>query len=269
MKYIIFIFFIFSFTIQGNSQIHQKNRTMSEHKKNPLENCDIDTGLCALPNQEKDATTTTILPSPKLGTIIYVGDPMCSWCWGIAEELEQLKTALQEDYDFQLIVGGLRPGGGDEWNATFKDFLREHWTHVTEKSGQAFSFDLLEKEYFNYDTEPSCRAVRVVRDIAPEKEFAFFKAVQYGFYYKNEDPKAVSFYQSICKEMNISFEDFSGKFQSDTYKKLVREDFAKPAEMGIRGFPSIVLKKGEQLYLIASGYAEFEQMKARIEEVKQ
>lgn len=267
MRYYILLYFLCSFTLIGNSQINQKNTSMLNDKKQ-LENCDIDTGVCAPASAATGTATTTLLPTPKIGTIIYVGDPMCSWCWGIAKELEQLKTNMQEDYDFQLIVGGLRPGGGDQWNTTFKDFLREHWTHVNEKSGQPFNFDLLEQEEFNYDTEPSCRAVRVVRDIAPDKEFAFFKAVQYGFYQKNEDPKKVDFYQSICKDMGIDFVDFSSKFLSDTYKQLVREDFAASAEMGVRGFPSIVLKKEDKLYLIASGYAEFEQMKARIHSVK-
>ena len=38
--------------------------------------------------------------------LIYVGDPMCSWCWGFAPEIE----SLADDYPIEVVVGGLRPG---------------------------------------------------------------------------------------------------------------------------------------------------------------
>ncbi|MFQ5523922.1 MAG: DsbA family protein, partial [Acidimicrobiia bacterium] len=38
--------------------------------------------------------------------LIYVGDPMCSWCWGFAPEIED----LADEYPVEVVVGGLRPG---------------------------------------------------------------------------------------------------------------------------------------------------------------
>lgn len=254
-------------TLALNAQTHSKNTKMASNNNNSLENCDIETGLCT-PANAAVGQATMILKTPKLGAIIYVGDPMCSWCWGIAKELEELKNHYAADYDFELIMGGLRPGGGEEWNSQFQNFLRGHWVHIQEKTGQPFSFDLLEKDQFNYDTEPACRAVRVVRDMATDKELDFFKAIQYRFYYENQDPKTVEFYKNICEKMELDFESFSSKFLSEKYKKLVREDFVKSADMGVRGFPTIVLQKGEEYYLIANGYVEFDLMRERIDSVK-
>lgn len=244
-------------------QSPQLKKNMQKETTTDTTNCDIETGICAPPEIAK--TNTGEKKIPKVATIIYVGDPMCSWCWGIANELEQLRKEFEENCDFQLVVGGLRPGGGDKWDADFKQFLKKHWEHVHKASGQPFNYDLLKKEYFNYDTEPACRAVRVVRDLASKKEFAFFKAIQSHFYVENEDPNHIDFYQTLCKQLNINFDDFKTKFESEKYKTLVREDFAQSASWGIRGFPSIVLQQGEQLYLISSGYLGFHQMKERIE----
>ena len=198
-------------------------------------------------------------------TIIYIGDPMCSWCWGIAHELQKLRDHYKNQYEFELIVGGLRPGGGEEWNDKFKDFLRHHWEDVNKASGQPFSFNILESDYFNYDTEPACRAVRVVRDLDSEKEFDFFKAVQYGFYVENKDPKETVFYQPICEKLNLPFDKFSQKFESEAYKQKTYSDFNRSAQMGVRSFPTVILVKEGKVTPLAFGFSTFEKMKNQIE----
>ena len=197
--------------------------------------------------------------------LIYIGDPMCSWCWGIAPELDKLLDDYQENLGFRLVLGGLRPGGGDAWTPQFRNFLREHWEHVQEASGQDFNFDLLEREAFNYDTEPPCRAVRVIRDLAPEQEFAFFKAVQRQFYVENGDPDTPEFYESLCEEHQINFGEFRSHFASDLYRQRVREDFAQNQEWGIMGFPSVLLQRADRLYAVTLGYSSYSKMRARLD----
>ena len=118
--------------------------------------------------------------------LIYVGDPMCSWCWGITNHLDRLIEEFDGQLSFELILGGLRPGGGDQWTHEFREMLRSHWEHVHEASGQPFDHAFFERKEFNYDTEPSSRAVRVIRDIVPEKEWPFYKSLQRMFYSRIE-----------------------------------------------------------------------------------
>ena len=42
----------------------------------------------------------------RVSGLISVGDPMCSWCWGFAPEID----SLADDYPVDVVVGGLRPG---------------------------------------------------------------------------------------------------------------------------------------------------------------
>ena len=117
---------------------------------------------------------------PKL---IYFGDPMCSWCWGISPQLFELEyAAAEQGIPFRLVMGGLRPGGGDPWNEQFTGFLRHHWEEVNQKSGQPFNQDLLGTDFFQYDTEPSFRAVVIVRDMHPALSHRFYEYVQHHFY---------------------------------------------------------------------------------------
>ena len=76
--------------------------------------------------------------------------------------------------------------------------MKHHWQEVNERSGQPFGYDLFEKDYFNYDTEPSCRALVAARSMVKDNELEFFEAIQRKFYVDSEDPNETAFYASIC-----------------------------------------------------------------------
>ncbi len=201
---------------------------------------------------------------PKL---IYIGDPMCSWCYGISEELSKTIAHFGDKVELEVVMGGLRAGGGEEWNESFKEFLRHHWEDVGMKSGQPFSFSLLDRPEFDYDTEPACRAVVVIEDLAPNKVLSFFKAVQKGFYVESNDPKEVKFYESICKALGVDFSLFSLKFESSDMKENTIKHFQRSAQLGVRSFPTLLLEYNGQRHNIAIGYSTFEKMKERIDAI--
>ena len=229
-----------------------------------LPNCSDD-GFCVVESSSKKATIKKSDSKKYRAKIIYFGDPMCSWCWGISEAVLKLKNKYAKTIDFELVMGGLRPGGGDPWNAQMKEFLRHHWEQVHSYSGQTFNFDLLEWDEFNYDTEPACRAVRIIRDIAPEKELDFYREVQFQFYVENKDPKISDFNRSICTKLNIPFKAFRPLFLSSVYCETIKEDFIKARNYGVRGFPAIILEFKGQKIPICSGFATLQQMSDRID----
>ncbi|MGB3463677.1 MAG: DsbA family protein [Cyclobacteriaceae bacterium] len=225
--------------------------------------CDPVTGVCSPASLEKNEVTQS---SKYANTeIIYVGDPMCSWCWGIAPALKKLRDFYKnEGICFRTVVGGLRPGGGDPWDDQMKNFLKHHWQEVTAKSGQPFGYDLFERESFNYDTEPPCRAIVAARPLVGEQELEFFTAVKYKFYVASEDPGEESFYQSICEEFNVDYASFLERFKSETIRKETHDEFVLNRNWGVRGYPAVILKQDEKLYSITNGFATFEQMKEQV-----
>ncbi|NJC26461.1 DsbA family protein [Neolewinella antarctica] len=229
--------------------------------------CDPATGLC----------TPSPLPAPvpiAIGTpaqladaeIIYVGDPMCSWCWGISPALNRLeKAAAANGIPYRIVVGGLRPGGGDPWDAEMKKFIGHHWDQVTERSGQPFGRALFERDTFNYDTEPACRAVVTARTMNPAVESRFFELVQYRFYVLNEDPNHTDFYRPICEELALDFTAFSTLFTSQKMVDATEQDFRLNRSWGVTGYPTVVIRKGDQLTALARGFATFESMWGAVE----
>ncbi|RMG21555.1 MAG: DsbA family protein [Bacteroidetes bacterium] len=189
-------------------------------------------------------------------TIWYIGDPLCSWCWGFSPQFEQLMDALKGEAQLRIRMGGLRPGTREVMDERLKSFLSHHWHEVHHRSGQPFSFDIMKRDDFVYDTEPPCRAVIVMRHLQPAKEWAFFKAIQYAFYAQNKDTNQTATYLPLVEELGVDWETFREKFESDTFKKKSWQEFAEVAELGIRGFPSVLLQTSGRVHPITLGYMQ-------------
>ena len=199
-------------------------------------------------------------------TVIYVGDPLCSWCWGIANELEEFVKS--HSYPLQVVMGGLRPGTTKTWTAEERSFIRHHWVEVNKRSGQPINFDLIDQETpFVYDTEVPCRAVVTVRSIDSSKAFRFFKSIQKGFYVNNQDTNKEEFYEPLIKDIGLDFNDFILKFRSEELRKSTNDDFMWCRNVGANSFPTVVLDHSSQLHAIAIGYATAEDMGARAKKI--
>ena len=53
--------------------------------------------------------SSTMMNGQEKATLIYFGDPMCSWCYGFSDELNDALNLLSDQVDFELVMGGLRP----------------------------------------------------------------------------------------------------------------------------------------------------------------
>ncbi len=200
---------------------------------------------------------STTTPFEEQNTLIYIGDPMCSWCYGFGPEITEIKDKLPEGVGFQMIMGGLRPYGTQKMSE-LSEFLKEHWVEINERTGQPFSYDILKQSDFIYDTEPACRAVVTARKMDEGKALAFFKAVQQSFYKDNNNTALTTTYSDIAGSLGMDKATFEKLFLSEEMKKATATDFEVAGQMGVNSFPSLVLKKGEEYFLVGRGYAEAE-----------
>ncbi len=222
--------------------------------------CDPETGLCELPEAgQKSVSEVGNRPS---GEVLYVGDPMCSWCWGVSPGLRQLEAeANWRGLRFRVLVGGLRPGGGDLWNARFKNFLRHHWEEIGARTGQPFDLGFFDRTTFNYDTEPSCRAFYVMRGMLEElpgpttRAYEVFAAIQRKFYAEAQDPTVASFYESICIEHGLDLPEFMNRFNHPDAQRATAREFQEVAALGVRGFPTVLFRGPDSVEMLAGGYS--------------
>lgn len=193
--------------------------------------------------------------------IIYIGDPMCSWCWGFAPVLDmmidEVVAEAPDEIGFKVVLGGLRPGKyAEPLNEKVKRIIRSHWMEVEKATGQKFDYSFFERDDFLYDTEPAARAIASVRLIDPAKEFDFFRSLQEAFYTRNIDITRTENYGPLLGAVNIDRGQFFDVYHGKSLAEI-RMDFAQTREWGIGGFPSIILRKREELALLTEGYRPY------------
>ncbi|MBC7884068.1 MAG: DsbA family protein [Saprospiraceae bacterium] len=185
-------------------------------------------------------------------TLIYIGDPMCSWCYGFSRELDKIRAEFPE-VPFEMVMGGLR-AGGTETIGELSDFLYHHWIEVQKTSGTKINFSILKESDIMYDSEPACRAVIVANKLKPGISYEYFKAAQESFYFHNNLPNDIDTYINLAVKFGINPEKFHKLFiakqsQADTYS-----EFDLASAMGVKGFPSLIAKIDGKLYIVTSGY---------------
>lgn len=232
--------------------------------------CDPVTGACLLPELDNPADSTA--PTARHGWAVhYIGDPMCSWCWGISPTVAAVEAFCEaQGIEFSMTMGGLRAGGGDPWNTAFKDFLRNEWQHIAQTTGQPFGFTLLDAIHFNYDTEPACRAVATVKLLQARNHLPssivlkFFSAIQHKFYVEGQNPSVVDFYASICASLTVDFDEFRALFNSPEASQAVQQEFIRSRQWGVRSFPTLLLEHNGEIKPLAAGYVTSEQILSRL-----
>lgn len=191
---------------------------------------------------------------------------MCSWCWGFAPVLDQIIEEFRDRAGFRIIVGGLRPGEHAQlMTDEVKLYIRTHWQHVQEATRQPFNFEFFDRDGFVYDTEPAARAVLAVRALAPGDEFAFFDALQRAFYAKNTDITRLENLRAAASGFGIDEDKFLQLLGSESNRQATRDDFRESRQLGIQGFPSVILRNARRIRLLTAGYQPYENLLPRLE----
>lgn len=206
----------------------------------------------------------TATPRMKL---IYVGDPMCSWCYGFGKEMTELMN-MHPDLPLEIIVGGVRAGATDILDDSGKQFRLAHWERVEKNSGLPFNREaLLARENFVYDTEPVCRAVVAARKAAPDADLlAVFRALQHAFYADGLDTTNGRVLADIAaaalqrQGYEVSAESLWNVWRSADTVTATKADFVRARALGVRSFPALLLETGDTIVEVSPGYAHAQQL---------
>ena len=208
-------------------------------------------------------------------SLVYVGDPMCSWCYGFGVPLQQLLAQLP-GVPLAVVLGGLRAYNQEVMPDALKSTLYHHWSEVTKRSGKPFGKGQFDREGYIYDTEPACRAVVTIRAHAAEHTLAMYHAIQHAFYAMGRDITQTSVLADVWQKLvdskilgNVEFSssEFIEAFESNSIKTQTRNDFAMVQQWGIRGFPALIAVVNGEAQLVSNGYMEADEMLQRVQQV--
>ncbi|RDV16587.1 DsbA family protein [Pontibacter diazotrophicus] len=196
--------------------------------------------------------------------LIYIMDPMCSWCYGFAPVIKRLVKEQEGTMQLKLVMGGLRPGTEQPLDGPMKESIKHHWQDVEKVSGQPIDYNFFEREDFVYDTEPGCRAVVTVRYLKPDAEFEMVEEMQNAFYAQNQDITKPEVLAAIASRFDIDTESFLEKFNSEEMKEKTQQDFIIARHLQANAFPSLYLLNGTSVHLLSRGYRTYDGMSAHL-----
>lgn len=190
---------------------------------------------------------------------VYVGDPMCSWCWGFAPALERLEGTY--GLPVRTVMGGLRTGSqADEMDQPARTQLAKYWDGVAARTGQRFTHASLERTGWRYDTEPSCRAVVAMRELAPEQTLRWVARLHRAFYVEGIDITDLSVFPTLLEQFDVDAARYAHVLADPRTQELTRRDFAEAQRYGVSGFPTLLFRDGDELGIVTRGFAPWTQL---------
>ncbi len=186
--------------------------------------------------------------------LIYVMDPMCSWCWGFAPIAQALAEQAQaEGVEMVLRVGGLRREQTALDEAARVRILG-HWQAVNASTGQLFNFTDGMPAGLIYDTEPACRAIVAAREVNADKVWALALLLQQAFYCEGIDITQASELRRLAEQAGLCPQAFAEAFDSPSTYAATLDDFAWVTNLGIAGFPTLLAQREGRVALLTNGY---------------
>ncbi len=204
-------------------------------------------------------------------SLLYVADPLCSWCYGFAPSLAAVR-ARWPGLTINTMLGGLRVEG-EPLDARLRGLLQHHWDEVGRRSGQPFVPDALQREGWRYTTEPACRAVVTVRELAhaedaasaPARALAMFHAIQTAFYAQGHDATDAELLADVAQGQGTDRARFSAAFAGAEMRGQAQDDFGAAQRLGIRGFPALLAVRAGQAQMVAAGWLAPAELVVRLE----
>lgn len=207
-----------------------------------------------------------------LPELLYLHDPLCGWCYGTSPAIIKLQNDFAGRLDVSVLCGGMVVGGdagpiGETW-----DYLRQSLDEVEAVTGVQFGDDfraLGDAGTYRYDSEPPSRAIVAFRQLTqdPAGTVGFAHAVQQALFRDGHDLNEAATYAPLLAPFGVDAAEFERRWAAPETAQAAQQEFAAVARIGVQGFPTAVMRIGEQGYVLARGYQPYEQLRAGLEQL--
>ncbi len=209
----------------------------------------------------------------QLPSLLYIYDPLCGWCYGFSPVMKQLYTSFQNRLTVDVLSGGMIMGSRVGPIDVVAPYIKTAYKEVERRTGvtfgDAFVQEVLEPGTAILSSEKPCTALTVFKSYQPDKAVLFAHTLQDALYRDGKDLTDDAIYPALVAPFGIDGQLFVEQLTSNDFKRKTHEEFKIVSEMGISGFPTVVLLTEKQNYLLARGYTDFEPLHQTIGELIQ
>lgn len=212
--------------------------------------CDMYSGICK-PSEENEIETINFDVSAPNLTLYYVTDPMCSHCWAFEPTLNKLLVQYGHLFNFQMVMGGLLEAWGDgpidPANGIYKPSdVTPHWQEVGNYSRMPIDGTIMEIDPVQ-SSFPASRLYKAIQHVdSPTAAIKFTRLVREAVFVFNKNISDKAVLKHIVEDLykgdnTIDVDSILNIADSDIGQNLLAEDFNLVSQLGVRGFPTIVI----------------------------
>jgi len=194
--------------------------------------------------------------------LVYVMDPMCSWCWAFKPVLAEIRAAFPQ-LGYYTLAGGLAPDSHEPMSVAQKEQISGIWRKIESTVGTTFNHDFWQNCEPRRSTYPACRALILARQ--EKKEDAMIAAIQQAYYLQAKNPSDTDTLVTCAQEIGMDAVAFEEALLSEKTNKALEEELAFNHQLGVRSFPTLILKQGGQWFEMGLDYKDADVMIQQIQ----
>lgn len=192
-----------------------------------------------------------------LRTLIYVHDPMCSWCWAFRPTLGVLLNTLPDSLHVKRLLGGLAPDSDAPMSEEMRRYLSQTWKRIQQQvPGTEFNFDYWERCRPRRSTYPACRAVIAARQQDPSSEDRMVLKIQRAYYTEARNPSDIAVLVELSEETGLDTNRFLRDLRSAETDQRLKDEITYARKLGSDSFPSLILELGNSRWPISVNYRD-------------
>lgn len=188
--------------------------------------------------------------------VCFVTDPLCSWCWGMAKDVEEVRRRLRGRVQFDLAIGGINIDAVTPLAPEMAPRFRQIWARVAHVTGQRFGMSLPSDPSFVYNSLPMCRAVVAMRGLIGAPPFDFLHALQAAFFLEGRNTADATVQAALAAAGGVSVEAWQAALADPGLDSRVADELRAARGYGTAALPAVLVGTERGRSLLAGGYAD-------------
>lgn len=192
----------------------------------------------------------------KKSKLVYIMDPHCGWCYGNNRSMSDLYDVLQNEYDFEILPGGMwLNGNAPRGGQAIKDFLIPGIIRLNHFSGCEIGdpyIDLVQDSTYLMSSLWPSRAIIAVQELYGNRVFSFTETLMSEQFQKGKRYDIEKTYLDVLEKEDLESNNFSHYWKSEEISDKTLNSF-KRAKQLTKSFPSLILQHEKGFEVIQNG----------------
>ncbi len=199
--------------------------------------------------------------------IVYVYDPLCSWCYTFDPVMDQLHDKYKGHVDFSVVSGGMIIGSRKKPVSFMEEYILAGYKDMENLTGIKFGdayLALVKQGTDLLDSEKPSNAVVAYNALHSDRILEFVHELQSAYFLYGNSLNQDSTYLKMAQKFQLDGLSFLGQMKSDSIQKSTQDNFKKVEDSGISAFPTLLLRINGKVLPIVEGFEKFEKLDKKI-----